>query len=298
MKILITGVNGFVGKHLYRKFSDEGHLVYGVGREDRASSELNGLQGYQSIDLCRNTPDLFGVDVVVHLAGLASVGPSFNLPQEYINSNSSMITNLCEELIGQNFNGRLIIVSSGAIYSSDQPMPITEGSHIKMSSPYVVSKVLCENQAEYYRSRGLDIVVARPFNHIGPGQLPGFLVPDFAEKLRSLGDSSKILVGNLDTKRDYTDVRDVVRAYYLLSTTTKLNHNIYNICSGRSTSGKEILDKLSLIMNINNLTTVSDPSLIRPNDPVEIFGNYDVLRIDTGWNPEISLNETLKDYLA
>lgn len=193
-----------------------------------------------------------------------------------------MVTNLCEELVSQNFNGRLLIVSSGAIYSSDQPMPITEGSHIKMSSPYVVSKALCENQAEYYRSRGLDIVVARPFNHIGPGQLPGFLVPDFTEKLRNLGDSLKILVGNLETRRYYTDVRDVVRAYYLLSTTKKLNHNIYNICSGKSVSGKEILDKLSLIMHIDNLTTVPDPSLTRPNDPVEIFGKYDVLRVDTG----------------
>lgn len=82
MKVLITGVNGFIGKHLYRKFSDEGHLVFGVGREDQASSELNGLHDYQSIDLCRNAPDLFGVDVVIHLAGLASVGPSFNSPQE------------------------------------------------------------------------------------------------------------------------------------------------------------------------------------------------------------------------
>src|SRR5690606_2879114 len=122
-------------------------------------------------------------------------------------------------------------------------LPLTEDSKLtENSSPYSQSKKLMEEAAQNLRSQGLDCVVARPFNHIGPGQLGGFLVPDLYEKIRVASKSGgNILVGNLKTKRDYTDVRDIVKAYADLAASETLDYDVYNVCSGQSRSGEEIL---------------------------------------------------------
>lgn len=297
--IIITGVNGFVGKHLVRELTSRDHIVIGVGLEEVADSELKDLlHHYISQDIAKTWPDLPGsVDAVINLAGLAAVGPSFDQPQRYLDVNSAIVTNMCEYYLKKNQKPRIVMVSSGAIYSPQQTMPLTEKSRIDMNSPYVLSKVLNENQAEYYRSRGIDIVVARPFNHVGPGQLNGFLVPDLIEKLRQVDDSRTIQVGNLTTKRDYTDVRDVARAYCLLATAPALKHTMYNICSGKSRAGEEILDILKKLTHINELLVKVDQSKVRPNDPIDIFGSADKLFKDTGWKPTIDLETTLRDCL-
>ncbi|MCA9346788.1 GDP-mannose 4,6-dehydratase, partial [Candidatus Saccharibacteria bacterium] len=164
---------------------------------------------------------------------------------------------------------------------------------------YVVSKQLMEEAVAEYREKGLKVIIVRPFNHSGPGQLPGFLVPDLGEQILSARRENKpLLVGNLDTKRDYTDVRDVAKAYVELATCdeTKLTHNLYNICSGKSVKGTEILRLLAKAFEAEDLKVEIDPSRIRPNDVMDIFGSHDKLSNDTGWQPTIPLDQMINDY--
>jgi GDP-4-dehydro-6-deoxy-D-mannose reductase len=296
--VAITGVNGFVGKHLVRELVERGHRVVGIGREAAAHQSIaNNLYKYWSSDLALDWPTIGAVDSIIHLAGLASVGQSFSQPQQYIEVNSAMITHMFEFYLKQTTKPRFVIISSGAVYSTNQKMPLTEQSKTGHSSPYVIGKMLIELQTAYYRQRGLDCIVMRPFNHFGPGQGPGFLVPDLLHKVRQLNGHDKLSVGNLSTKRDYTDVRDVVRAYQLVATNPKpLPHNLYNVCSGKSTSGEDILQTIFKIKGLGQTITVyPDKDLQRPTDAADIFGDNTLLRKDIGWQPEIPLRTTLKD---
>ena len=291
-RIIVTGINGFVGKHLARELASNGLEVVGVSREETVHDELNNIvHEYYSVDMTREWPAIMG-DAVIHLAGLAAVGPSFDAPQDYLNLNSAMLTNMAEYYLAQDKKLRIISVSSGAIYDPNQPLPITEESAIGYTSPYAVSKVLNELQCKYYRNRGLECVVVRPFNHIGPGQLPGFLVPDVIDQL---ANSDEISVGNISTKRDYTDVRDIARAYRLLATTPELHYDTYNACSGASTSGEAIIKLVKNAFGKPDAIVTVDQSKIRPTDIADIYGSADRLKEDTGWQPEISLEQTITD---
>ncbi|MBP6037972.1 MAG: NAD-dependent epimerase/dehydratase family protein [Candidatus Saccharimonas sp.] len=291
-RVIVTGINGFVGKHLTRELVDNGIEVVGVGREDDIHGDIAHIvKEYYQIDMTKEWPAVMG-DAVIHLAGLATVGPSFDAPQDYLNLNSAMLTHMAEYYLSKEHKPRIIVISSGAIYDPHQPMPITEESQIGYTSPYAVSKVLNEAQCKYYRSRGLECVVVRPFNHIGPGQLPGFLIPDVIEQL-SRGD--KITVGNITTKRDYTDVRDIARAYRLLATTSKLHFDIYNACSGRSIQGEKIVELIKTAYDKPHANVLIDKSKMRPTDPIDIYGDYSRLNEDTGWMPEIPLEQTILD---
>lgn len=299
-RIAITGINGFVGKHLTRELVNNDIDVVGIGREDIVDPEIAELLNeYIHQDIAEAWPNIHPpVDAVINLAGLAAVGSSFEHPQDYIDINSAIVTNMCEYYLKQDKKPRIISVISGAIYSPDQPMPLTEGSAIALNSPYAVSKVLNEKQLAYYRGRGLGCIAVRPFNHIGPGQLPGFLVPDLIEKLEKADESGVIEVGNLKTRRDYTDVRDVARAYRLLATAKNLTHDTYNVCSGESHSGEEILAKIQEKMGKEHITVQVDQTKIRPNDPMDIYGSADRLAKDTEWVPDVSLDQTIEDALA
>lgn len=299
-KIVITGVNGFVGKHLTRELKSAGHFVIGLDRSDAPHEEIAALiDDYRTADLAAGWPELPDVDAILHLAGLAAVGPSFDNPQGYININSAIVTNMCEYYLRQVKKPRIVTISSGAIYDPTAPLPITESSPIAYTSPYTVSKVLLENQAAYYASRGIECIVMRPFNHVGPGQLAGFLVPDLAEKIRSrASDTDPIEVGNLDTKRDYTDVRDVVRAYRLVATKEgTLDHPIYNVCSGASHSGHEVLDALAAAMQIEAPQTVINEKFLRPNDIMDIRGDNSRLVNEFDWKLTYSFEQTITDFV-
>lgn len=296
-KIVISGINGFVGHHLSRELSSLGVSVVGIGSDPEVSVEIADLvDEYYSQDLVEAWPDIAGVTSIIHLAGLAAVGPSYDNPQLYINTNSIMVTNMCEYYLKKDNTPRIIIVSSGAIYSPDQPMPLAEDAEIGLTSPYAVSKVLTENQAIYYRGRGIDCVVVRPFNHIGPGQAPGFILPDFYKRIFESNESI-IPVGNINTKRDYTDVRDIVRAYGALALATTLQHTTYNICSGSSVAGSEILDKLKSAMNRPDVSFEIDPSLVRPTDIMEIAGDASRLQSELGWSPTYTIDQTIADFV-
>jgi len=300
-RVVISGVNGFVGHHLIRELKVSGYSVVGIGTEERATTQIaSSLEAYYSQDLVEAWPDTEDVVGVIHLAGLAAVGPSFDKPQTYINKNSAMVTNMCEHYISQkNKMPRILIVSSGAVYDSGQTMPLSESSSIGFNSPYSVSKILNENQAKYYRGRGLDIVAARPFNHIGPGQGEGFLLPDLYRQIMVAKENGEpVITGDLSTKRDYTDVRDIARAYRMIISADNLEHDTYNVCSIRSMAGNKILEKIMELTKSGDLNISTDPSKIRPNDIKDIVGDSSRIQNELGWNPQISLDQTIKDFVS
>lgn len=295
--VVVTGVNGFVGKHLARELHSLGVRVIGVGTDESVDPEISEVVGtYHQADLTQTWPDLSNVKAIIHLAGLAVVGPSYESPQLYINANSAMVTNLCEYYLKQPSKPRIVILSSGTVYDASQPMPITEAGELNYASPYAVSKVLNENQAKYYRNRGLDCVVVRPFNHIGPGQVQGFILPDFYERIRNTKENS-ITVGNINTRRDYTDVRDIVRAHASLALAQKLQYDTYNVCSGKSLAGSDILDKLKVAMKRPDITFEIDPTLVRPTDIQEIVGDSSRLRNELQWEPKYTIGQTIADFI-
>ena len=300
-KIVVTGASGFVGRHLIDLMLRRGDSIIALGgaktnkSEDASKKNLSFLV----IDLMNRSDlslvDFLEVDYVVHLAGLAAVGPSFDNPMQYIETNVGIEINLFEEALRQKAFPKFLIVSSGSVYDPASSMPITEDSPILPNSPYSLSKIGQEQAAKYYSTRGFECVIARPFNHIGPGQGPGFIVSDLSSQIKSKS-TSPISVGNLETKRDYTDVRDIARAYRMLLKSGKSGET-YSVCSGSSVSGRTVLDKL---LHISGTTkeVIIDRAKLRPTDVVDIYGSHDKLTIHTGWEPMISLDRTLEDVMA
>lgn len=305
MRTLVTGANGFVGRHLIRELHGRGHKVVALGHGGKIEPELEELvEDYYECDLTDigqvSRLPLEGVDAVINLAGLANVGASFSDPEKYKRINVEVLTVIGERLLQIGSKARVVAISTGAVYESDQPLPLTEESQtIAKGSPYALSKLAMEDAAGQLRKKGLSCVVARPFNHAGPGQAPGFLIPDLYKKLTEAEKSGQpVMVGNLKTKRDYTDVRDVVRAYADLASSETLGFGIYNVCSGMSRSGQEILDIFLEKMNLSGKVDIEvDKSLVRPNDPPELYGSHDRLTEETGWEPEIPFEQTIIDFV-
>jgi GDP-4-dehydro-6-deoxy-D-mannose reductase len=297
--LVITGASGFVGTHLARQAAAAGHRVWAIGREAEPPAELaSSCDRYFGADLTAGWPIEVGVDAVVHLAGLAAVGPSFSDPQRYIEVNSAIMTSMCEALVRAEHPTRVVVVSSGSVYEPDERGPIAEDAPTAPTSPYAVAKLLVETQARYYSRRGLDTLVARPFNHIGPGQSRGFLVPDLTSALRALPPGDPLPVGNLDTARDYTDVRDVARAYLALVTAKEHRSFVYNICSGRSRSGRDILSSVATALGREVPRVEVDSTRLRPGDPVSITGSAALLREEFGWSPRIDVSTSVREYVT
>lgn len=305
-KIVVTGVGGFVGKHLARELKARGCVVIGVGREEKLNPLIANLTDkYFACDLTNRDEvsklPLDDIDGVINLAGFANVGASFGQEELYKKANVGVLTVLGEEMIRQKIPARMLAVSTGAVYSSDQQLPLDEGSKlISHGSPYALSKIAMEEEATRLIAKGLNCIIARPFNHIGPGQEPGFLVPDLYEKVSQvIADGGFVKVGNLSTKRDYTDVRDVARAYADLILSDSLDHRIYNICSGKSIEGSAIFELLvKYVGGSEKVRTEIDPQFIRANDPKDLYGDNSRLCSQTNWKPKIPIEQTIKDFVA
>lgn len=306
MRILIAGVNGFVGQHLVRELKARGHEITGVGLDEQATPETNGpLSDYRQCDLADpgqvGKLPLDNMDAVINLAGLANAGASFAAAEKYKKLNVAMLSVLGEQLLKISSRARVIAISTGAVYAADQPMPLTEKSKtIKQGSPYAESKLMMEEAGHELKKRGLDCVIVRPFNHAGPGQLPGFLIPDlYAKLVQAKKTGQPVKVGNLKTKRDYTDVRDVVKAYADLAEAEELEFDTYNVCSGTSRSGQEVLDLFLKKLDLAGKVHVEiDEALIRPDDPLDMYGSYERINQETGWKPTIPFEQTIADFIA
>lgn len=300
-RVLVVGINGFVGHHLAHELLDTGLEVVGAGVDTHMSDGIpTDKVSYVSCDF--TSPEavkelpLQDIDAVINLAGLAQVGSSFGKEDLYNKVNVAVHTVLIDRLRELDKHIRIIAVSSGAVYDSDQPMPLTETSKLITSgSPYALSKILLEQELQKYIEQGEDIIIARPFNHTGPGQRPGFILPDLTERILQEGH---LTIGPLNTSRDYTDVRDVVKAYRLLATTDKPGQDrIINICSGKSVSRDDLIEHLKTALQMPDLPISTDPSLARPNDPLLIYGDNSKLRSLTGWQPVIPLEQTVQDFV-
>jgi len=288
VRVAVSGVTGFVGGHLTRELVGHGHEVLGVSKGPVPPDVADLLTDYVDQDLTLAWP--FGaVEAVVHLAGLSAVGPSFAAPQLYLEQNSAPVTRLCERLLAEGQSPRVVVVSTGAVYAPGRGLD--EGAPTEASSPYAVSKLLIETQCAYYRRRGLDITVVRPFNHIGPGQQPGFLLPDLIAGVRS----GSLTAGNLHTRRDYTDVRDVVRAYRLAVESQRTEAFVLNVCSARSVSGQTMLELVAGALGVPVPPVTVDSARLRPDDPLEILGDNRLIAEVLGWRPEIDLETTVRD---
>lgn len=307
-KIIVTGINGFVGHHVARVLSKKNCKVVGLGNQPKLSETLEGVvQEYFGLDLTDKEAvsglDLSDADGIINLAGFAKVGDSKDQAELYNKVNVGVHITLYEMILRQNLSPKIVAVSTGAVYDPNQTLPITEDSKLidnKKTNEYVISKKLMEESVLKLKERGLNLIVARPFNHTGPGQMPGFLLPDLAEQIKnSIKTGEPMLVGNLNTKRDFTDVRDVAKAYVdlVLCDDSSINHDIYNICSGKSISGKKILELLSGSMGVKNLKVEVDPSRLRKNEVMDIYGSFDRLKKDVDWQPTISIDQTIRDFV-
>jgi GDP-4-dehydro-6-deoxy-D-mannose reductase len=264
------------------------------------------LKSYYQCDLTETTQvatvPFEKYNAIINLAGLAKVGDSFADPEMYMKVNVEVFSILAERLSQLKAKTRVIAISTGAVYDPDQPMPLTEGSNtVQDGSPYAASKLMMEESVRTYRKKGVDCVIARPFNHSGPGQAEGFLIPDLYQNIITAAKTGEqpVKVGNLDTRRDYTDVRDIAKAYVDLAVSETLSFDTYNVCSGTSRAGREILNTILDETGLKDKVAIEvDESLIRPSDPPELYGSYERLEEETGWSPSIPFEQTVCDFIA
>jgi GDP-4-dehydro-6-deoxy-D-mannose reductase len=306
MRVLITGATGFAGRHLVSVCAAEGCAVTGIGRRPASQADPPAeLDDYQACDLLdpeRVAAAVRGVapERVFHLAAQASVARSWEDPAKVINHNLFSTIGLLDALRRHSPDAKVLVACSGEEYGEPQFLPVTEEHPIRPQNPYALSKAAVDTTAAFYRDAyGLDIVRTRAFNHAGPGQSADYVVAHFARQIANAeaeGQEGELVVstGNIDVRRDFTDVRDVVRAYWL--GLERCEQGAYNVCSGRPSAVREILDLLAaetpLVVHQR-----TDPALLRERDVMEISGSYERLRRATGWQPKLPLEQTVRDTL-
>ncbi|MDH4365323.1 MAG: GDP-mannose 4,6-dehydratase [Acidimicrobiia bacterium] len=292
MRTLLTGAAGFVGPHLARALEACGDEVVGLDQ----SNGPDLLDGDRWVD----TFQLHAPDVVFHLAGWSDVSGSWQQPVRTFQVNALGTLSVLEAA-RQAKVSRVVLISSADVYGPVSPdhQPITELLPPQPRSPYGVSKQAAEALGlQYHRAHGLDVVIVRPFNHLGPGQSPQFAAPAFALQIASAehDGGGEILHGDLSAKRDLTDVRDVVRAYRMLAMSGEPGE-IYNVCSGTAVAMSDLLDMLVAHATVP-IRRVLDPARLRPVELPVLQGSHTKLTEATGWEPEIPLARTLADVLA
>jgi GDP-4-dehydro-6-deoxy-D-mannose reductase len=281
-RVLITGASGFVGRHLVAQCEAAGEDVHA----DRV--DLCDGGGARAL-VARARPH-----VIYHLAARAHVGASWADPPGTLRDNVSMAVNVLEAARLEAPEAVVVAVSSGEVYGTPAALPVTEDAPLRPQNPYAASKAAADVIAgSYADAYGLRVIRARAFNHAGPGQEERYAIASFAAQVAAGADT--IVTGNPDSRRDYTDVRDVVRAYRLLAQAGE--PGAYNVCSGRARSVRELVAALAEVARVP-LRHEVDPALLRRHDVAEVRGSSARLTAVTGWQPEIPLERTLADTLA
>ena len=239
-------------------------------------------------------------DVVYHLAALAHVGRSWDDPARTLTQNQAMTLGVLEAVRTEAPAATVVFVSSGEVYGPPATLPVDESAALRPQNPYAVSKAAGDLLAGFYAdAHGLGVVRARAFNHVGPAQPPIYALASFARQvaagLEAGEDPIRVVTGNPDARRDYTDVRDVVRAYRLLAAAGQ--PGVVNVCSGRTASARELVAALGRTAGVE-IEQVVDERLVRAHEVKEIRGSAVRLRELTGWQPEIPLETTLADTVA
>jgi len=310
VRVLITGASGFAGTWLCRQCAEAGDEVVALSRRGLLPEGCG--QGV-AVDMrdgeaLREAVRAARPELVYHLASLTSVGRSWEAPGQTLGDNDAITVGMLEALRHVAGDAPVVWVSSCEIYGNPEALPATEDLPPRPANPYAVSKVSGEMLAQVYaEAYGLEIVRARPFSHSGPGQLPIFLLSSLAaqaaEGRRAGAATLQIVTGNPDTRRDFTDVRDVVRAYRLLakalvSGTPGAAGGVFNVSTGRSVSAGEQVALLGELMAPIEVRHTVDPTRVRAAEVMDLRGDPARLRALTGWEPEIPLRQTMADTIA
>jgi len=304
MNALITGIDGFVGGYLLDLLLEKNINVYGTklhSSYDNPKCKKVYTLNLSDTEMIKEILIETKPDYIFHLAGQSSVHHSWKSPALTITANVIGTINMLEAIKLYSKHSKILIVGSSDQYGIVTPdlCPIKETLENSPQSPYATSKKAQEEIAlQYYKAYGLNILIARSFNHIGPNQREGFVIADFASQIASIEkkESNPILkVGNLQAKRDFTDVRDVVRAYYDIMTSGNIGE-VYNVGSGNAYSIADLLDKM-IALSTEPITIEADPSRMRPSDvPLIQCDNTKVYK-DCGWKTTIPIEKTLLDTL-
>jgi len=310
MKILITGITGFVGSHLADYALTKKNVeVYGTIRWRSKTENIEHIKDKLNLIECdindaSSVNDLIAdikPNKIFHLAAQSFVPTSWNSPAETITSNIIGELNIFEAIRRAKINPWMQIAGSseeyGMVYHDETP--IKETNPLRPLSPYGVSKVGQDLLAyQYYMSYNLNVVRTRAFNHTGLRRGDVFVCSDFAKQIAEIESGKKkpiMFVGNLEAQRDFTDVRDMVRAYWLALEKGK-SGEVYNICSGRVYRISEVLGILIGLSSVK-IEVKNDPARMRPSDVPYLGGDNSKFRDATGWKPEIHFWETLRDLL-
>jgi len=309
MKVLITGITGFVGSHLAEYALNQNAEVYGSfrwrSRTENVEHIKNEVQFIEcelkdpsSVDtlLERSNPDM-----IFHLAAQSYVPTSWQAPEDTLVNNIVGQVNLFESIRRRNLDPLIHIAGSSEEYGYTAPedIPVNEKTALRPLSPYAVSKVSQDMLGyQYYQSYNMKIVRTRAFNHTGPRRGSVFVESNFAQQIAEIESETRqptVFVGNLEAKRDYCDVRDIVKGYWLALQKGDPGE-VYNLASGKAWAIQEVLDYL-LSMSAVSIEVKQDPARMRPSDVPILCGDSSVFREKTGWAPQIPFEETLKDLL-
>jgi len=308
LKALITGISGFVDSHLAEYLLDNtdwevagtvfgpyGNIADLCGTLELYPAELSRT------DVVRFVLDQAQPDVIFHVAAQPLVAVSRRDPWGTLETNIRMQLNILEVVAQDRPDCKVLVVGSSEEYGMTRPdeLPIDEDTPLRPLSPYAVSKVAQDLLGlQYHLTHHLHVVRARPFNHVGPRQGLGFVAPDFASQIAAIeaGRQEPVLrVGNLEARRDFCDVRDVVRAYVLLITSGRPGE-VYNIGSGESHAIKEILDTLLSLSRVE-VDVIQDPERMRPSEVPEVICDASRLRAETGWEATIPFRQSMEDIM-
>lgn len=293
--VLITGCNGFVGPHCAAEFVAHGYTVAGL---DRGEKNKNSLSQYFSVDI--TDPEKVKAAVVacypnyiVHLAGISA--PAF--AEEHRDTtfavNCEGTKNILDAALALPEKPRVLIVSSSHVYGAPEYLPIDESHPLQGTGAYAASRVEQEKIVSSYFSK-LPIIIARSFNHTGPGQTTDFITSKIVEQIVEIkkGLRREIWIGNRELKRDIGDVRDVVRAYRLLLEVPAVGLTV-NVCRGQSVSLKEMIDYVKLLAGLEAIHVSVNPAFVKKDDPIDIYGSNKKLASLTVWHPEHDIKDTL-----
>jgi GDP-4-dehydro-6-deoxy-D-mannose reductase len=309
MRVLITGVTGFVGSHLAEYCLDLGHEVAGTMRWRSQQENLEVVRGKVTLyeaDLrdgtaVRSVIQEFRPDWIFHLAAQSFVAASWSAPAETLSTNVLSQVHLLEAIREANLDARVQIAGSSEEYGQvlDDELPIKETNPLRPLSPYAVSKVAQDLLGfQYFKSYGQHIVRTRAFNHEGPRRGEVFVTSSFAKQiaLAEAGKGEPVLhVGNLEARRDFTDVRDVVRGYWLALERCEAGE-VYNLGSGKAWRISDVADMLIAEAKVP-IEVRPDPTRMRPSDVPVLLADTTRFREATGWEPQIPFEQTLHDTL-
>lgn len=299
--ILVTGATGFAGGHLLRRLAGTGELA-AWGRSS-PRPELAGLARWRPLDLLDRPQVRAAIAAlrparIYHLAGSPQVAASWHDTARPLEANVRATAHLLDAVRRAGLACRVLVTSSAAVYAPS-PAPLGEGAAIAPGNPYALSKLAQEQLAlRAFADDGIAVVVARPFNHTGPWQSPDFVAPSMARQIARIerGAHEPVMrVGNLDAQRDFSDVRDVVRAYEALIAQGRPGAT-YNVGSGIGRSIRSLLAALLARARVP-IRVETDPILLRPREVSSLVADCGAIRAETGWQPEIAFEQTLDDLL-